>query len=38
VRLAGNVVFLADELVVVQDVEFLASAELLPTHHAREAV
>lgn len=37
-RLAGNVVFLADELVVVQDVELLAGAELLAAHHAREAV
>jgi hypothetical protein len=38
VSLAGNVVFFADELVVVQNVEFLASAELLATYHAREAV
>jgi hypothetical protein len=38
VRLAGDVVFLADELVVVQHVELLARAQLLATHHARKAV
>jgi hypothetical protein len=38
VRLAGDVVLLADELVVVQHVEFLARAQLLATHHARKAV
>jgi hypothetical protein len=38
VRLAGDVVLLADELVVVQHVQFLASAQLLATHHARKAV
>jgi hypothetical protein len=38
VRLAGDVVFLADELVVVQHVEFLARAQLLATHHASKAV
>jgi hypothetical protein len=37
-RLAGDVVLLADELVVVQHIELLARAELLATHHAREAV
>lgn len=38
VRLAGDVIFLADELVVVQDVELLSRAQLLATHHARKAV
>lgn len=37
-RLAGDVVLLADELVVVQHIELLARAQLLATHHAREAV
>jgi hypothetical protein len=37
-RLAGDVVFLADELVVIQHVEFLARAQLLATHHTRKAV
>jgi hypothetical protein len=37
-RLAGDIVLLADKLVVVQHVEFLASAQLLATHHARKAV
>jgi hypothetical protein len=38
VRLAGDVVLLADELVVVEHVEFLARAQLLATHHARKTV
>jgi hypothetical protein len=38
VRLAGDVVFLADELVVIQHIEFLARTQLLATHHARKAV
>lgn len=37
-RLARQVVLLADELVVVQDVELLAGAHLLPTHQAGEAI
>ena len=37
-RLAGQVVLLADELVVVQDVELLSGAHLLPTHQAGEAI
>lgn len=37
-RLARQVVLLADELVVVQDVELLSRAHLLPTHHAGEAI
>lgn len=38
VRLAGDVVFLADELVVVQHIQLLARAQLLAANHAREAV
>ena len=38
VRLAGDVVLLADELVIVQHVELLPGAELLAAHHAGEAV
>jgi len=37
-RLARQVVLLADELVVVEDVELLAGAHLLPTHQAGEAI
>lgn len=37
-RLAGDVVLLADEFVVIQHIEFFARAQLLATHHAREAV
>lgn len=37
-RLARQVVLLADELVVVQDVELLSGAHLLPTHQAGEAI
>lgn len=37
-RFARQVVLLADELVVVQDVELLAGAHLLPTHQAGEAI
>lgn len=36
--LATEVVVLADELVVIQNVKLLAGAELLATHEAREAV
>jgi len=35
---ARQVVLLANELVVVQDVELLACAHLLPTHQAGEAI
>lgn len=35
---AGDVVVLADELVVVKDVELLSGGELLPAYHAGEAV
>lgn len=35
---ARQVVLLADEFVVVQDVELLAGAHLLPTHQAGEAI
>lgn len=35
---AGQVVLLADELVVVEHVELLAGAQLLPADEAREAV
>lgn len=34
----AEVVLLADELVVVQHVEFFAGGELLPAHQAGEAV
>lgn len=34
----GDVVLFADELVVIQDVEFLARRQLFPTNHARETV
>lgn len=37
-RLARQVVLLAHELVVVQDVELLSGAHLLPTHQAGEAI
>lgn len=37
-RLARQVVLLADELVVVQDIELLSGAHLLPTHQAGEAI
>lgn len=37
-RLARQVVLLADELVVVQDVELLAGAHLLPTDQAGETI
>lgn len=37
-RLARQVVLLADELVVVQDVELLSGTHLLPTHQAGEAI
>lgn len=37
-RFARQVVLLADELVVVQNVELLAGAHLLPTHQAGEAI
>lgn len=37
-RFARQVVLLADELVVVQDIELLAGAHLLPTHQAGEAI
>lgn len=37
-RFARQVVLLADKLVVVQDIELLAGAHLLPTHQAGEAI
>lgn len=37
-RFARQVVLLADELVVVQNVELLAGAHLFPTHQAGEAI
>lgn len=37
-RLARQVVLLAHELVVVQDIELLSGAHLLPTHQAGEAI
>lgn len=35
--LAADVVVLADELVLIQDVQLLPGGELFPAHHAREA-
>lgn len=37
-RLARQVILLANELVVVQDIELFAGAHLLPTHQAGEAI
>lgn len=37
-RLARQVILLANELVVVQDIELFAGAHLLPTYQAGEAI